>query len=385
MKKLKQYVKSILNKDSFIYRAIRKIYHTLSTLKYKIVNYTKDKKQKKYYTEQVNKAVKIINKKYKNAEYIVLYNPTWLGVANSTKGLFKNIVPLEQVFGRKNIRKISRAILEADIKQVIFSQIVDGWTDVLKYIKDNNKNITIKVIWHANNYEVLSDYTWQLNKNVINLYDKNYINRFAFVKKNMVEFYNKVGYKASYITNNVNTTGINKYETKKTNLENIRIGVYNANSRELKNAYTQLSAIKFIDNAKADIVPTNDAILKFVNVINLEYTSLPDYIPTKELLERCQENDINLYITYTECSPMFPLESFDVGVPCLVGNNNDYFRDAELGKYVVVDREDDAEYISKKIIECLKNKEKVMNLYRTWKEQYDKKCKEYVEEFIKNN
>ena len=251
MKKLKQYVKSILNKDSFIYRAIRKIYHTLSTLKYKIVNYTKDKKQKKYYTEQVNKAVKIINKKYKNAEYIVLYNPTWLGVANSTKGLFKNIVPLEQVFGRKNIRKISRAILEADIKQVIFSQIVDGWTDVLKYIKDNNKNITIKVIWHANNYEVLSDYTWQLNKNVINLYDKNYINRFAFVKKNMVEFYNKVGYKASYITNNVNTTGINKYETKKTNLENIRIGVYNANSRELKNAYTQLSAIKFIDNEKA--------------------------------------------------------------------------------------------------------------------------------------
>lgn len=385
MKKLKQYIKSILNKESFIYKVIRKIYHILSTFKYKIVNYTKNKKQRKYYTEQVNKAVKIINEKYKNAEYIVLYNPTWLGVANSTKGLFKNIVPLEQVFGKKNINKISKAILEANIKQVIFSQIVDGWTDVLKYIKDNNRNIIIKVIWHANNYEVLSDYTWQLNKNVLELYNKNYINRFAFVKKNMVEFYNRVGYKASYITNNVNTTGINKQKIKSTDFENIRVGVYNANSRELKNAYTQLSAIKFTDNAKADIVPTNEAILKFANVINLEYTNLPDYILTRELLERCQENDINLYITYTECSPMFPLESFEVGVPCLVGNNNDYFQDTELGKYVIVNREDDAEYISKKIIECLKNKEKVMNLYRTWKEQYDKKCKEYVKEFIKND
>lgn len=382
MKKLKQYIKSILNKESFIYNVIRKIYHILSTFKYKIVNYTKNKKQRKYYTEQVNKAVKIINEKYKNAEYIVLYNPTWLGVANSTKGLFKNIVPLEQVFGKKNINKISKAILEANIKQVIFSQIVDGWTDVLKYIKDNNRNIIIKVIWHANNYEVLSDYTWQLNKNVLELYNKNYINRFAFVKKNMVEFYNRVGYKASYITNNVNTTGINKQKIKSTDFENIRVGVYNANSRELKNAYTQLSAIKFTDNAKADIVPTNEAILKFANVINLEYTNLPDYIPTRELLERCQENDINLYITYTECSPMFPLESFEVGVPCLVGNNNDYFQDTELGKYVIVNREDDAEYISRKIIECLENKEKVMDLYKIWKQQYDKDCKKYVEKFI---
>lgn len=382
MKKLKQYIKSILNKESFIYKVIRKIYHILSTFKYKIVNYTKNKKQRKYYTEQVNKAVKIINEKYKNAEYIVLYNPTWLGVANSTKGLFKNIVPLEQVFGKKNINKISKAILEANIKQVIFSQIVDGWTDVLKYIKDNNRNIIIKVIWHANNYEVLSDYTWQLNKNVLELYNKNYINRFAFVKKNMVEFYNRVGYKASYITNNVNTTGINKQKIKSTDFENIRVGVYNANSRELKNAYTQLSAIKFTDNAKADIVPTNEAILKFANVINLEYTNLPDYIPTRELLERCQENDINLYITYTECSPMFPLESFEVGVPCLVGNNNDYFQDTELGKYVIVNREDDAEYISRKIIECLENKEKVMDLYKIWKQQYDKDCKKYVEKFI---
>lgn len=382
MKKLKQYIKSILNKESFSYKAIRKIYHVLSTFKYKIINYTKDKNQKKYYTEQVNKAVRIINEEYKNAEYIVLYNPTWLGVANSTKGLFENIVPLEQVFGRRNIKKISKAILEADIKQIIFSQIVDGWTDVLKYIKDNNKNVIIKVIWHANNYEVLSDYTWQLNKNVLELYNKGYINRFAFVKKNMVEFYNRVGYKASYITNNVNTRGIDKKETKKTDLEDIRVGVYNANSRELKNAYTQLNAIRFTDNASADIVPTNEAILKFINVINLKYTSLPDYIPTKDLLERCQKNDINLYITYTECSPMFPLESFEVGVPCLVGNNNDYFRDTELGKYVIVNREDDAEYISRKIIECLKNKEKVMDLYKIWKQQYDKDCKKYVEKFI---
>lgn len=382
MNKLKQLIKSCLKQESFIYKAIRKIYHILSTLKYKVVNCKKEKQERKVYNKQLNDAIKIIKEKYENAEYIVLYNPTWLGVANSTKGLFENIVPLQQVFGRKNVKKISNAILQSNIKQVIFSQIVDGWTDVLKNIKDKNKDIIIKVIWHANNYEVLSDYTWQLNKNVLELYNKEYINCFAFVKKNMAEFYKEAGYRTSYITNNVNTTGIQKKLTKKVDFNNIKVGVYNANSRELKNAYTQLSAIKYTENATADIVPTNEAILKFASIIKLKYTSLPDYIPTKTLLERCQENDINLYITYTECSPMFPLESFEVGVPCLVGNNNDYFQDTELGKYVIIDREDDAEYISKKIMKCLENKEEIMKLYNEWKKQYDKKCKKYVKEFI---
>ena len=384
MNKLKKHVKSIIKPDTFIYKLLKKIYHVLSTAKYKIVNRAEMKKQNEYYTKQVKNAVDIINKKYIDADYIVLYNPTWLGVANSTKGLFINIVPLEQVFGNKNVKLIAEAILNANIKRVVFSQIVDGWTDVLKYIKDKNKNIKIQVIWHANNYEVLSDYTWALNKNVLNLYNEKYIDCFAFVKKSMVEFYNRAGYKAKYLINNVNTEGIRKFESKKLDMNNIKVGAYNANTRELKNIFTQLSSIRLIKNAEADIVPTNEAILQFVDIIDLKNTNLPDYIPTKDLLERIQKNDINLYITFTECSPMFPLESFEMGVPCLVGNNNDYFQNTELGKYVIVDREDDAEYIKNKIMNCLENKEKVMQLYKEWKTNFDKKCKEYVKEFIEN-
>lgn len=382
MNKLKRYVKSIIKPNTFIYKVIRRIYHNLSTAKYKIVNRKNNKRQNEYYSKQVQNAVKIINEKYEDADYIVLYNPTWLGVANSTKGLFTNIVPLEQVFGKKNIKLISEAILNAKIKKVIFSQIVDGWTDVLKYIKDNNKSIKIQVIWHANNYEVLSDYTWQLNKTVLDLYDNKYIDCFAFVKNSMVEFYNKAGYKAKYLINNVNTKGIERFEPKRLDMNKIKVGAYNANTRELKNIFTQLNSIRLINNAEADIVPTNKAILQFLDIINLKSTSLPDYIPTKELLERIQKNDINLYITFTECSPMFPLESFEMGVPCLVGNNNDYFQNTELGNYVIIDREDDAEYIRNKIITCLENKEKIMKLYSEWKNEFDKKCKEYVQEFI---
>ena len=108
-----------------------------------------------------------------------------------------------------------------------------------------------------------------------------------------------------------------------------------------------------------------------------------DYISNKELMERIQENDINIYPTFTENAPMFPLESFEMGVPCLLGNNNDYFVDTELGRYIILEKEDDAIYIRDKIIQVLENKNKVMELYIEWKKEFDKKCDKWTERFIK--
>lgn len=379
MQKLKKFVKSLIKRDSLLYNIIKKIYHCLSALKYKIKNNKQIKAQNRHYTEQVDKAIEII-KKYKNEDYIVLYNPTWLGVAASTKGLFKNIVPLEQVFGKRNIKRISNAIVESNIKSVIFSQIVDGWCDVLEDIKRLNNNITIKVIWHGNCYEFFSDYTWNLNKNIINLYNEKKVDAFAFVRSTMYEFYKKQGFKCFYLQNNVFRDSNN--QNKKEHSSNVKIGIYNADTRELKNIYTSLSAVKLIPNSIADIVPINDGAQKFVDILNLETTSLNNYISNDELMERIQENDINIYPTFTENSPMFPLESFEVGIPCILGNNNDYFCGTELEKYVVLEKEDDSIYIKEKILSVLNNKDEIMHLYKNWKKDFNVKCDELVKDFI---
>ncbi|MEG1705452.1 MAG: hypothetical protein RR290_02625 [Clostridia bacterium] len=366
-----------------IYRVIRSILRIPSRIINKIKREIANYKKKKYYTEQVYKACDEI-KKCNSKDYIVLFNPTWLGVANSTKGLFENNVPLEQVFGNKNIKLIANTIIENDIKAVIFSQLVDGWTEVIKEIKKEKPEIIIKVIWHANNGEVLSDYTWLINKELIKLYDVGLIDAFAFVKKSMTEFYNKVGYKSFYLINNVKSKE-ESYTYNYTKNKKLKIGIYNASSREIKNIYTQLTAIKLLDNASADIVPSYKGVIDFLDILHLDYTHLEEYIPTEKLMERIKDNDVNVYITFTECSPMFPIESFESGVPCLVGNNNDYFQNTELGNYIIVNREDDAEFIKDKIIECIENREKIMQLYKTWKMQFDIQCIENVKAFIEIN
>lgn len=381
MQKVKSLLKSFIKKDGFIYKLLSKIYHFLSTLKYKIIHSKEVKEKNKKFSKRVEEAIEII-KNFQGKEYVVVYNPTWLGVAASTLGLFKNNIPLEHVYRKKDIKEIAKTIVQNNIKSVIFSQICDGWTTIIEELKKMNSGIKVKVIWHGNCYEYFSDFTWNLNKEVMNLYKQKKIDSFAFVRSTMYEFYKKTGFKSYYLQNNVHKKNAGRIAINRN--KKTKIGIYNADSRELKNIYTALSAMKLVPNSIADVVPINEGAKKFTEILQLETTSINNYIPNEELMKRIQKNDINIYPTFTENAPMFPLESFEMGVPCLLGNNNDYFVGTRLGEYVILEREDDAEYIKNKIITALEHREEIMNLYQEWKKEFDKKCKRLVEEFIKN-
>ena len=95
--------------------------------------------------------------------------------------------------------------------------------------------------------------------------------------------------------------------------------------------------------------------------------------------------DITLYVTFSECAPMLPLESFYVGTPCITGNNHHYFKDTELEKYLVVNNEDDAMEVVDKIISCINNKNKVLTLYDKFSEANLKEGRRLVENFLNIN
>ena len=202
----------------------------------------------------------------------------------------------------------------------------------------------------------------------------------------MTEFYKNLGYNAYYMMNNVKSLDIDKeeknlYKTKKED-QSINIGIYNAHSRELKNIYTQILATTFLKETNIDIVPISKEVKQYLKALDIKYTCIDKFIPTEELMRRIKRNDINIYVTFTECSPMFPMESFEQGVPCLIGNNNDYFLGSKLREYVCVNREDDPREIRDKITKVIENKEEVLKLYREWKNNFNNEVKKQVKEFL---
>ena len=315
-----------------------------------------------------------------NGDYIVMHNPNWLGITSATIELFdENRVPCGEFLRKRDMRKFAKVILEKKFKQVIFSAMCIGWKDLAYYLKKKNPNIIIKVFWHGSISQVSEPYGWQRNIELIDMAKDGTITTFGTCKESLVKFYENLGINTKFIMNNV----ILKEKIKHAKPDDIKIGLYAAKKDDWrKNLFAQIAAVSLIKGATIDIIPMDFEAATFATNLGLKVTGINKPIPRDELLKRMACNTMNLYVTFSECAPMLPIESFEVGTICLTGNNHHYFKNTKLEKYLVVSNEESPIEIKEKIELCIENKDEVLNLYKDWKLQNDKNSLNSVKEFI---
>ncbi len=333
------------------------------------------------YLERIDKTIDSINKINKKGEkYIVFHNKFWIGVTNATLELFKNTVDCGELYRKEDIKKIGDAILNSNIDQVIFSSFSIGDEKLVKYIKQKNKKIKIKSYWHGSHSQILDTYGWKRNVEIIKLHKKGLIDVMGSCKESLLNFYLSENFNAKFITNKVET---NVIPSKKNSDNKYRIGLYAAKCDDWrKNMFTQMVAVSMIDNAVLDMVPLNDTAKEFANIIGLELVGEENPLPREKLIKRMSKNNVNLYVTFSECSPMLPLESFEMNIPCITGNNHHYFKNRKIEKYIVVKNESNAIEIAEKIRTCIDNKEEILKLYSDFRTENLKQAKKDVNEFI---
>lgn len=328
--------------------------------------------------------------KEKNLDYVIFHNPRWMGVTSATKELFINLVPLQGTYTSLQVDLVAKKIIESNVNQVIFSAFEFGFDNLARRIKELNKDIKIKLFWHSSNSQIngqlVDSMNWKTNLKVIRLHREGIIDVYGTCKESLVNFYKSQGFKTAFIKNTVRLDETMRREVLSTKSsvknEKIKIGLYAAGMDWRKNMFNQIAGASLIDNAILDSVPLNFEGQVFASRIGLEMTGLTKGVKREELLKRMASNDINLYVTFSECAPMLPIESMEVGTLCLTGDNHHYFMNTELEDYLVVSREDDVCCIKEKIEFALENKDKIFELYNKWKIEYDKESKESVEAFL---
>lgn len=341
-----------------------------------------DRKYPKKYFENINNCVREIPSK---KDYIVLVNKEWFGVYNATCELFQdNVVVCGELKRTKDVKKVGEVILSnKDIKQVIFSAMCIGWKDLIIYLKSKNKNIKIKTFWHGNHSQVFEPYGWERNEEIFDLHKQGYIDLMGTCKKSLIPFYDSQKFKSFFLTNVVNDN-IKYLKQKKYDDGKVHIGIYAAKSDDWrKNMFTSIAAASLVPNAVLDMVPLNNEAIKFANLLHIPITGVKNNLERDELIKRMSKNDINLYVTFSECAPMVILESFSVDTVCISGNNHHYFKDGLLNKYTIVNNESSPVEIKEKIELCLKNNDKLLKEYKEFekinKEESIKQVKEFLE------
>ena len=362
------------------YIAARK---TARVMLFPVVIYKKRRRRKKIinkeYLENLRRTLEGIRAR-KGSPYIVLHNGGWFGVTSATKELFQYNVDCRELYREKDIKRVASAIVASGAKQVIFSAMSEGGPQLVKTLHKKSPNTLVKVFWHGSMSQVLDPYGWKMHRQIMRLCKSGYIVSFATCKKSLFEFYKNQGINVFFITNVVRRRA--KINRKK-NSDKIKIGLYAASSTNWrKNMFSQIASVSLIKNAVLDIVPLDDISKSIACGLGITVTGESKNLSRDKLMNRMGENDVNLYVTFSECSPMLPLESLEMGVPCITGNNHHYFKDNKLGKYLVVSQEDDVKEIKNKIMGCVEKRDDIIKAYKLFREENYVNSKQDVKDFL---
>ena len=337
-------------------------------------------------SKRINELSRSIEK-FTNQDYLIFSNPEWVGVTHVAEDLFGGYVPIKSidVYTKKETIEVAKTIVSAKKNLIIMNGLVAGWDKVIEQIRLMDSEVKIKILYHGGDSRLARWGDYYSFMKILGLHNMNIINEIGFVKKQQAEFYIEKGYRAKFVANNIKIDDIEKHKIGVGIKDGIRIGLYCSGDIEWKNIFNQVAAASLVGHdVTLDIVPLNNMIAGYADKIGIRVTGSDKLIPRDALLTRMASNDLNMYVTFAEAAPLMPIESMDLGVPCVTANNHHYWTGTPLEDSLIVNRVDDVFAISEKMKQALDSKNKIMKEYHLWKSEYNKVSKDTVKNFLNN-
>lgn len=157
----------------------------------------------------------------------------------------------------------------------------------------------------------------------------------------------------------------------------LRIGVF-AEPFWRKNVVTQLAAVALMPGATAHVMSAPDVdYLRPLTLVEHGELGWSEFLP---LLAGVT---LNFYVTLSECLPLTPLESYLLGVPCLISQTSALFRSApDLWELTTVPELDNPRAIAAAGARLLTNSADAVEAARAWMPVWDQYAVSQWDEFI---
>lgn len=295
-----------------------------------------------------------------NKDYLVILPIELIDLKEEFEYSFENVFIFNN---REKITEQFNVIKQSNFKQIIFVNYLIEYNELVKELKNSCK---IKFIFTLS-LGFFSDEGIYLRFNsVISLYKEKLIDEIAFCDINLYNtFKDKI--KCSHISLNIE-------KKKRNNSYNAKeIGIINNQDNPVHSFYNELSALKFNDYV-AVFDKISERTKDFINIFKINYK-----------IANPQENSIvNLYINFTSNNNTKFIRSMDLGIPCIIGNN-ELLKDSKLGEYLMVKSDDSIDEINEKIEYVIKNREEILKEYEIFRKEYDKKSSNEINKFLETN
>ena len=300
-----------------------------------------------------------------NKKHIVILPQAYDNLLESFNYTFGNTILLTSNINDKKI--IIDFINQNNFKNIIFVNYQLEYDQIISSII---QKIDYNFIFTENLAAFSNEYIYNIYKGVYKLYKNTPNSKLGIIDYSLFECLKNNNENVEHIILDI------KRNTKSIDIKKNMIGLLNSEYNPNHSFYNELSAIKLLDNMKANLSYCSKRTKRFLKTFEINYNLEKNYSNV------LKSSEINLYINFTDNNNLLFLESMDRGIPCILGNNEILDCNKYLKKMLVMKSDDDINEISKKIIDVKKNKEKIIKEYQKFRDAYTIESQKSVEIFL---
>jgi hypothetical protein len=269
-------------------------------------------------------------------------------------------------------------LIAANCPAIVFQGFPLTFINLIKELKQLSPDFKIYDIWHGGFIQSDEDYNWRGFQIVEQLCQEGTIQKWGFVKKGIAEIMATLGLQTGFVMNYVNDIPEKASEPMD---GGPHIGIW---SSWRKTPFVALAASSIIPSAKLDLFGySNDRLFEYVRLMKIPVNIHTESVPQHQMQNRLRKYHLNLYMSFYECTPMLPLESLSVGVPCLLGPNSHLFDDHDyLHSRLIVPYPDRAEIIASYIKQALEERIQIIQAYREYAPGYNAAARLKLKDFL---
>lgn len=261
---------------------------------------------------------------------IQVCHPDWRGIRTATYAFQTPVVECE------DLDKWSHDLILGMRAASIETVVIQGWPPgTPQFIERCSRSgISAKCVIHSSPaLQGDSASEGEIVRQAFELREKGVLAEVAMVKFGVAEAFNSLGFPVTYLPNRAPEVP----DVVRLDLgAGTHVGVF-GEPWWPKNIVTQVLAAKMLP----------DPVIHVTKRLRLEYIPSTSYVAHGELrwpdfMTLLGSMHLNLYVTHTECHPLLPVESYLMGVPCLISRTSSLFRnDPWLWAITSVDAHDE--------------------------------------------
>jgi len=319
---------------------------------------------------------------------VAVHAPAWLGVGASTRSLFDHVIHLPETADRHpddlsddELDEFSALLVEAGIRHVVLSGGDLAQLRLANLLRRQRPAIRCDVIWHSSFVQFREDAQWESFKAILRAADEGTITKIGVLKKGMDQLLRTRGYAAELLYNHVpHLPAVASHPGDGA----FRVGIWPSNVNYRKLPHAMLAALAQVPGVKLEAANLDDRCRELIDLLGLDTGGISSRLLDHEvLLDRIRATHLTLSVTFSEACPMLPLESYSLGVPCLIGPTSHLFEDDDyLRERSIVPFPDRADVIAEYTRRALDERTELVDAYRSWAPTYNRRARAAVRSFL---